>query len=546
MIPKIARVRSGKVNNFAVSKPYQPLFKVADAPPVPGVPPGVRLRELTDSDALRDEIHGRVKQAYQDRFPIENDRVRLELYDLEYDPKKLQPQGNHAFKKAMLEDGSLRTPLRGTFRLRDRVSNQLLDEKRLAFANVPHLSHRGTFIMNGIEYSTCFHPGVQVWTEEGMVPIGDLVKERRQVRVWSYDFDTQSFELKPIVRWIETKAKENLKCLSFRNSGAFGSRVDCFNPTTLWGTGDHKLITETGEKIALEESTSIAVAKEKLSRAQTQLLYGSLLGDATVCERGLLRFMHCEAQLPYLELKRQIFGSLCDGPVQRNVSRPNRLVKSRNVSFKAWTKTTADIKQARSFCYVAGVKRVNREWLDKLDDLGLAFWFLDDGSVRRQKRGNSGSVTLHTNGFFWEDILTIQQWFLERWNWRSVIEKSSNSENENIGWMIRFHGESAEQLLDTIAPYVPECFLYKLLDRPSTKGCHICGKEITRLQKWCNQCTLDKARQCGDKSLPREARDRFGSTFEVRRLLFSGEIPADRTGCERWEKRFKNAGVNCP
>ena len=120
--------------------------------PYPGVPPGVTLRDPTDYDALRTDIQERVRGAYLQRFPIENDRVRLELTDAEYDPKK-RAFGVHDAKRALLEDGSLRTPLRGNFRLTDKATGQTLDEKKLTFANVPTPSHRGTFIINGVEYA---------------------------------------------------------------------------------------------------------------------------------------------------------------------------------------------------------------------------------------------------------------------------------------------------------------------------------------------------------------------------------------------------------
>jgi DNA-directed RNA polymerase beta subunit len=118
----------------------------------PGVPAGVSLRDPTDYDALRESIHARVRDAYLKRFPIENDRVRLELLGADYDSKKTA-FGIHDAKRALLEDGSLRAPLRGTFRLTDKATGQTLDEKKLTFANVPTPSHRGTFIVNGVEYA---------------------------------------------------------------------------------------------------------------------------------------------------------------------------------------------------------------------------------------------------------------------------------------------------------------------------------------------------------------------------------------------------------
>lgn len=115
------------------------------------LPEGVKLRAFGDHDQLRDDIFDRVLEGYKTKFPLENDKVKLELLDARYDERKKR-YGIHDAKRALLEDGSLRTPLLGRVRLTDKLSGQALDEKELTLAHVPTLSHRGTFIVDGTEY----------------------------------------------------------------------------------------------------------------------------------------------------------------------------------------------------------------------------------------------------------------------------------------------------------------------------------------------------------------------------------------------------------
>lgn len=114
------------------------------------LPKGVKLRGFDDPIGLRDEILDRVKNAYQSRFPLENDRVRLELDNLAYPDQKF---GIADEKKALLTGGRLALPLTGRMRLFDKKTNQLLDEKQEILARVPWMSHRGTYINGGNEYS---------------------------------------------------------------------------------------------------------------------------------------------------------------------------------------------------------------------------------------------------------------------------------------------------------------------------------------------------------------------------------------------------------
>ena len=117
------------------------------------VPPGVKLREFGDVDALRTDILDRTKDAFSKRFPIENDQVRLECDDVDYDHKKIK-YGPTESKKALMEGGRLAAPLYGNVRLIDKVSGRPLDQKRMLLANIPLLSNRGTFIVGGNETSS--------------------------------------------------------------------------------------------------------------------------------------------------------------------------------------------------------------------------------------------------------------------------------------------------------------------------------------------------------------------------------------------------------
>lgn len=129
-----------------------------------GVPHGVRLRSFTDAPATRTAIMDNVLEAVKSRFPIEDDDVRLELDDVKYEGPTsytLEQQ-----KAALLNNRKLGCSISGTWRLTDKRTGKVLDERRDGVIRVPYYTDRGTIINNGSEYTVVsqarLSPGVYV------------------------------------------------------------------------------------------------------------------------------------------------------------------------------------------------------------------------------------------------------------------------------------------------------------------------------------------------------------------------------------------------
>ena len=114
-------------------------------------PKGIKLRGFDDPISLRQSILDKVLGAYSSKFPVENDKVRIEASDLKYDLKK--PFSLADEKKALLTGGKMSVPLTGTITLRDKNNGEVLDEFTGVLSRVPWMTHRGTFINKGSEYS---------------------------------------------------------------------------------------------------------------------------------------------------------------------------------------------------------------------------------------------------------------------------------------------------------------------------------------------------------------------------------------------------------
>jgi len=109
------------------------------------------LRSFTDYDQVRKNIFSAAIKGLKHKFPVENDRFRLELSDLSY-PEK-QSFSISEQKKALLSGRSISVPLTGTWSLFDKTTGELVDQKKSRVMSVPYYTSRGTVIFNGNEYT---------------------------------------------------------------------------------------------------------------------------------------------------------------------------------------------------------------------------------------------------------------------------------------------------------------------------------------------------------------------------------------------------------
>lgn len=118
---------------------------------IPPPPPGVELRDPDDFKTLRTRIYDKSKDAIEKSFPQIYGGVRLELHNVAYhDPEEYSLKEE---KSALAQDQFLGRRLRGTLKLFDHKTGDLIDEKNTTLMRVPYLSQRGTFIHGGNDYA---------------------------------------------------------------------------------------------------------------------------------------------------------------------------------------------------------------------------------------------------------------------------------------------------------------------------------------------------------------------------------------------------------
>jgi len=127
----------------ASAAPMDPVIPVA-----PVVPPPV-LRGFDDIAGQRDQIYAAGVKGIQTMKPVANATHRIEIADVGYDDGPFEPLPQDE-KKALLQQGTLHRPLKGTVRLVDQATNAPVDEQRVTLAHIPHLNRQGLFIRSGV------------------------------------------------------------------------------------------------------------------------------------------------------------------------------------------------------------------------------------------------------------------------------------------------------------------------------------------------------------------------------------------------------------
>ncbi|WP_339912407.1 hypothetical protein, partial [Symmachiella dynata] len=92
-------------------------------------------------------------------------------------------------------------------------------------------------------------------------------------------------------------------------------------------------------------------------------------------------------------------------------------------------------------------KSISRKFLDRLDELGVAIWWMDDGST----------TSLATHAFTVPENQLIVDWLQDRWE----ITASIRTDNRVRKPFLTFLQPNATRLLRLVAPYVIPSLWYK-------------------------------------------------------------------------------------
>ena len=187
-----------------------------------------------------------------------------------------------------------------------------------------------------------------------------------------------------------------------------------------------------------------------------QILYGSLLGDGCIHRpKNRMGYQYTEThsikQKDYL-LWKNVYFNITFG--YYNTSVANKVYKICSIYSSV---NDSLCKELRKEFYPNGKKVITRKILDKINELGLLVWYLDDGTFN--KRWNY--IKISTNSFTHSEHKIIQKWFKDKWNLDVRIHRQKDK------YTLYFPVLETRKLLNILKSIfvkykLPKCMKYKL------------------------------------------------------------------------------------
>jgi len=208
-------------------------------------------------------------------------------------------------------------------------------------------------------------------------------------------------------------------------------------------TEDHKVLTGRGwvEAKDVREDDLIATGTPYPNTRTEQLILGTLMGDGCICNRKLSL---SQSNHEWAKLKAQLlqpFGA--------------KVFTTSHNHLALRTKRYPYFDYLREEFYPNGIKDISKNLVAKLNDFGIAVWFLDDGNTRIRETGRPLSEI--ACGILPEATVA---WLCQ---WLSAKGYECKPLHHNRKYMkIQFTADGTEKLLKAIAKYVPESMRYKL------------------------------------------------------------------------------------
>ena len=125
--------------------------------------------------------------------------------------------------------------------------------------------------------------------------------------------------------------------------------------------------------------------KTKLTKESRNLLIAMLLGDGTVSNNYVFKMCHCEDQKDYLEWKIKLLN---DFAIRNNGLKSYIKTKGYTTGVPVYytqLNITSFIKLLRRVFYKPFKNIGNRKLLNRLNALGVAIWYMDDGHINIRK-----------------------------------------------------------------------------------------------------------------------------------------------------------------
>lgn len=188
---------------------------------------------------------------------------------------------------------------------------------------------------------------------------------------------------------------------------------------------------------------------------QRNVLIGSILGDGGIyltSSKPHFYFKQKESSKDYVFWIYNYFHSFCKSPPKKRVDNNQWYFRTRGVELLS--------EFHRNFYDKNGRKKIPSKIKNLLTSpLSIAIWYMDDGTLDYRQKSHC-SFTLMTNCFTIKETKLLSETLWENFKIYSTVQNPHCRGKSYPRIYIGSKGRS--RFIETIFPFIHECFLYKL------------------------------------------------------------------------------------
>ena len=296
----------------------------------------------------------------------------------------------------------------------------------------------------------CFTGSTRIITNKGYLRIDDIVKNKLQVKVLSYNFENKKLEYRPIINWFDNGkgSPKEFNSLMVDNSESY--------PLTC--TKNHKFWTDED----WTESQNCTYIKKFAAKNRKSLLIGTLLGDSIFAvdyrSKSLpYRFITSHVELKFVQHVAKVLGLEGQGNFSTRISGYGSKI---NV-FTSRTLSHDPLFDINDY-YVLSEKdnRYHKRFftaeylLKYLDIDGVSLWYADDGSiVPNNDNWDTPILSIATCAYSKEQCIEFQKYFTKKFGITPDFRVDTRVKNGS-GISLKFRTKDSLKLLSLLKNYM--------------------------------------------------------------------------------------------
>lgn len=191
-----------------------------------------------------------------------------------------------------------------------------------------------------------------------------------------------------------------------------------------------------------------------ITSRQMEIILGSLLGDCCIkgkARSAYLSISHTIKHKEYVDWLYNELKSIC-------LSFPKQYIsKGKYITYWFITESREDLKDLRNKIYTP-TKRVSEWWINQITPLGLAIWFMDDGSMTYVNKSKY-MYSFATNSFTEEENYMLAKMLKTKFD-LNVDVKPCNKKT-GMQYNLFISDDSFDKFTHIISPYILSCMKYK-------------------------------------------------------------------------------------